>query len=79
MTDRLLSPPPVKRENAAKVWIEMIDAGEALLKAGFAARFGPDRVEEELQKWNRQQMAEKDRRLVHLLTELSRREQGNGG
>ena len=74
MSDRLLSPPPVNRERAAEVWVEMIDAGEALLLSGFAARFRTDRLEEHFQAWCRQQVAENDRQLVHLLTELSRRE-----
>jgi hypothetical protein len=53
--------------------------GEALLKAGFAARFGADRVEEHFEAWNREQLADNDRRLIHLLTELSRREEEHGG
>jgi hypothetical protein len=52
----------------------MIDVGETLLRAGFAARFGADRVEEHFEAWNRQQLAENDHRLVYLLKELSRRE-----
>ncbi|MFL5242429.1 MAG: hypothetical protein ACJ8FY_10010, partial [Gemmataceae bacterium] len=67
MSDRLLPPPPVDRARAAEVWVEMIDVGEALLKAGFAARFGADQVEKHFETWNREQLAENDRRLIHLL------------
>jgi hypothetical protein len=78
MSDRLLAPRPVDRARAAEVWVEMIDIGETLLKAGFAARFGSDRVQEHFEAWNREQLAENDRRLIHLLTELSRREAEHG-
>ena len=77
MADRLQLPPPIPRERAAEKWFELIDPGEALLRAGFARRFGPEKVEEHFQAWCREQMADQDRRLVHLLTELSRRESGN--
>ena len=79
MDDRLLSPPPVPRERAAEIWVEMIDAGEALLRAGFAKRFGPEKVEEHYRDWCRQQIAEHDRKIVHLLTELSKREPRDAG
>ena len=78
MADGLLPPRPVPRELAAEIWADMIDAGEALLRAGFAARFGPERVEEKYREWCHQQMVDNDRRLVHLLTGLSRREAGHG-
>jgi hypothetical protein len=79
VADRLLSPPPVPRERAAEIWVEMIDAGEALLRAGFAKRFGPENVEERYRAWCREQVAEHDRKIVHLLTELSRREPRDAG
>jgi ferric-dicitrate binding protein FerR (iron transport regulator) len=78
MPDRLLSPPPVNRERAAELWVEMIDAGEALLLSGFATRFGADQAEEHFRAWGQQQLVEHDRRLEHLLAELSRRESGHG-
>jgi hypothetical protein len=77
MNNKLLPPPRVPRERAAEIWAEMIDAGEALLRAGFAQRFGAEHVEEHYRAWCQEQIAENDRRLVHLLTELSRRESGN--
>ncbi len=78
MADQLLPPPRVPPERAVAVWIEVMDAGVELLRAGFAARFGPDQVEEKYREWCQQQIVENDRRLVHLLTELTRREAGHG-
>lgn len=79
MNDRLLSPPRVKQENAAAMWIDMIDTGEILLRAGFATRCGPDKVDELYREWNQRQLVEHDHRLTHLLAELSRRESAIAG
>jgi hypothetical protein len=79
VADRLLIPPPVPRDRAAEAWLELIDTGEALLKAGFATRFGPDKVEVHYRAWCDEQIAEHDRKIVHLLSELSRRESGDAG
>ena len=74
MDNRLLPPPPVPPERAVQVWMEMIDLGEYLLREGFAARYGRENVEEHYRAWCREQVEDQDRRLIHLLTELGRRE-----
>ena len=79
MAERLLLPPPVPPERAIELWMDLIDTGEALIRAGFEARFGPENVEQHYQEWCRQQINEHDQRIFHLLSELSRRESGHAG
>lgn len=75
MSDRLLPPPPVPRERAGEVWLEMIDAGEEMIRSSFERRFGPEQAELHYRAWCREQISDQDRRLYHLLAELSRREE----
>jgi len=79
MNDRLLPPPPTKPEHAAEVWAELIDIGEKLIRAGIQSRHPPDKVDELYREWRRRERDDHDRRLEHLLAELSRRESAGAG
>jgi hypothetical protein len=79
MGEHLLPPPPVRPDHAAEAWADLIDTGEAVLRAGLQTRHGPHEVEARYREWCGRELAEHDRRLERLLAELSRREAARVG
>jgi hypothetical protein len=58
-----------------KLWAEMVDESEALLKAGLRAKIGPSGdLQAAYREWYARRMEEHDLRQIELLENLSRRE-----
>lgn len=77
-----MAPPSVKHLPVAKriqIWAELVDEGDALLKAGLRAKIGPTgNLEAAYREWYARHMEQHDRWQVALAENLTRRERANG-
>lgn len=55
-------------------WIDLIDTGEAMLRAGLRADYGIEGEEQAYIAWRRREREERDRNLENLLAALSQSE-----
>jgi hypothetical protein len=61
-------------------WLDLMDACEQFLLAGFHREVGPGGdVREAYRRWYAEQMEEHDRTIIRMLQELSRREGTDAG
>jgi hypothetical protein len=76
------APPSVKHLPLAKriqIWADLVDTGEALVRAGLRAKIGPDGdLKEAYREWYRLRMEEHDRMQVALAENLTRCERAHG-
>lgn len=62
-----------------KLWAELVDEGEALLKAGLRSKIGPTGdLEAAYREWYTRRMQQHDIRQAELAENLSRRERKHG-
>jgi len=62
------------------LWVDLMDACEALLLAGLRRKIGPDGdLRAAYRQWYTERMEEHDRTMFHMLTELDRRSRPHGG
>jgi hypothetical protein len=61
-------------------WCDAVNVGEQFLLAGLRRKIGPDGdLRAAYRQWNEDRMRERDRMLIHLAEELSKRGGGHGG
>lgn len=77
-----LAPPSIKHLPLAKriqLWADLVDEGEALLKAGLRAKIGAaGDIEAAYRDWYARHMEQHDRWQVALAENLTRRERAHG-
>lgn len=88
MSGQLLPPPelepPVPQgltgAQCVAVWLDLMDACEAFVRAGLRRRCGPDGdFEAAYRAWNAQEMEEHSAMIIHMLEELDARSRGHAG
>jgi hypothetical protein len=85
MQNQLIPPPEltpfsVKHLSPSKrieLWLELIEENEALLLAGWRARFGSD-LQRAYREWQRRHLADRDQMQAAFAKNLTRREAENG-
>jgi hypothetical protein len=61
------------------MWVDLLDACEEFLRAGFQSQFHSDvEVQTALRDWYRAQRAEHEQALLRLMREFDRRDRGHG-
>lgn len=61
------------------LWIDLVNTGEAFLKAGLRRKIGTDGdINAAFREWNSQQMEARELRQIQFLTNLSRCERAGG-
>jgi hypothetical protein len=77
-----LAPPSVMHLPMSKrigMWIDLVNMGEAFLRAGLRRKIGPDGdINAAFRDWNSRQMEERESRQIQFLTNLSRCERAGG-
>ena len=67
-------------EERIKVWAQLADEGERFLLGGLRNRIGPDGdLTAAYRQWYARRMADHDRTMEHLVSELHRREAACAG
>ena len=62
-----------------ELWAQLVDEGDALLKAGLRAKIGPmGDLQEAYREWYRRHMEEHDRNQIAMAENLTRRERKHG-
>lgn len=86
MPGQLIPPPelspasttPLSMPERVAAWFELMETGEQFLLAGIRHRIGPDGdLHEAMRCWYRGEMEQHDKKLVHLLEQLGRRERNH--
>jgi hypothetical protein len=66
-------------EQRIAMWVDLMNACDALVLAGLRREIGPDGdLKAAYRKWYAEQMEEHDRMIFHLAAELNRRGGGHG-
>ncbi len=73
-----LAPPPIPEALTSaqriEVWVDLMNACEQFLLAGFRRDVGPDGdIREAYQQWYNEQMKEHDRTIIRMVEEFNRR------
>jgi hypothetical protein len=86
MSGQLIPPPELSPANSTRLsmpervaaWFELMEASEQFLLAGVRHRIGPDGdLHGAMRRWYRQEMEQHDKKLIHLLRQLGRRERNH--
>lgn len=78
-----LSPPPLAKLTPGQrlqLWAEWVDAAERLMMARWRHELGSEEaVRQRYRKWYQERMEEHDQMMLHMLSELDRREKEHAG
>ena len=78
-----LSPPALGKLTAGQrlqLWAEWVDAAERLMMGRWRHELGSEEaVRQRYRKWYQQRMEEHDQMMLHMLSELDRREKEHAG
>jgi hypothetical protein len=88
MKNQLIPPPELAPdslrgmpdEEKVALWAQMVEEGDQILMASLRDRVGPDGdPERAFLEWLERRMAEHDKAIAHMITNLRQRERANAG